>query len=515
MALHEMRLGEVKQHLEEAQGRDTTEVLAMVDALQRLAIKYHFEDEVVAILEALYSVFPTHGDLHEQALCFRLLRQEGFNVSLDMSGWLNIVNSMANAKTLGTDDILALASLHEASHLCMEEEDILEKIGETTARVLKSSLNKISDHDQADFVRHTLQYPVHKSLPIFTSKNIRDGHILSSNYSWSTALYDLALLDSSLNKFIYQVEVQRVSKWWKDLGLEKEMEFARHQPLKWYMWTMATLTKPSLSMERMELLKPISLIYVVDDIFDVKGTLEELIMFTNSIVRWSPDENLPEYMKVCFCVLDNITNEISSEAYRRHGWNPVASLRKSWGHLVEAFLVEARWFANKTYPSSENYLRNAVVTSGVHCTLVHAFFLLGEGITKQRVDILDGLPGFVASTATILRLWDDLGSAKDENQHGYDGSYLEYYKKEHPGCSDASARAHVKGLIAKEWKKLNQECLLSCEFPKSFSKVCLDTARMVPLMYDYDVDQPLLLLKELMNSILFGGEASAMQNGRK
>ncbi|KAI4371674.1 hypothetical protein MLD38_010000 [Melastoma candidum] len=418
-----------------------------------------------------------------------------------ISRWLDVVNSMASAKAPGRDNILALASLHEASHLCIEEEDVLEQIGETTARELKSSLNKITNRDQANFVRHTLRDPVHKSLPIFTSNNIRDGHILPSKYKWSREIYDLALLDSCLNKFRYQGEVQRVSKWWKKLGLEKEMTFARHQPWKWHMWTVATITKPSLSKERMELTKPISPIYIVNDIFDVKGTLDELIMFTNSIVRWSPDENLPV---VCFRVLDNITNEISNEVYRRRGWNPVASLRKSWGRLVEAFLVEASWFANKTYPSMEKYLQNAVVSSGMHCALVHAFFLLGEGITKQRVDMLDGFPGIVASTAAILRLWDDLGSTKDENQHGHDGAYMEYYKKENTGCSDASARAHVKDLIAKEWKKLNRECLLPREFPKSFCDVCLDIARMVPLMYDYDVDHSLLL------TMLFGGRASAM-----
>ncbi|KAI4365067.1 hypothetical protein MLD38_021087 [Melastoma candidum] len=98
---------------------------------------------------------------------------------------------------------------------------------------------------------------------------------------------------------------------------------------------------------------------------------------------------------------------------------------------------------------------------------------LGNGITKGRVDILEDFPGIVSSSATILRLWDDLGSARDENQDGHDGSYVEYCKKEHPGCSDASVRARVEDLIGKEWKKLNRECLLPREFPKSFCKVCL------------------------------------------
>lgn len=75
-------------------------------------------------------------------------------------------------------------------------------------------------------------------------------------------------------------------RWWRDVGLSKEMKFARDQPLKWYIWSMACLTDPSLSQERVELTKPISFIYIIDDIFDVYGTLEELTLFTQAINKY-------------------------------------------------------------------------------------------------------------------------------------------------------------------------------------------------------------------------------------
>lgn len=74
--------------------------------------------------------------------------------------------------------------------------------------------------------------------------------------------------------------------WWKELGLSKELEFARNQPLKWYIWSMACLTDPSLSEQRIDLTKPISLIYIIDDIFDVYGTLDELTLFTQAVDRY-------------------------------------------------------------------------------------------------------------------------------------------------------------------------------------------------------------------------------------
>ena len=81
--------------------------------------------------------------------------------------------------------------------------------------------------------------------------------------------------------------------------------------------------------------------------------------------------------------------------------------------MCNAFLVEAKWFASGSFPNEKEYLKTAIVSTGVHVVLVHMFFLMGNGITKEAVDILDqNNGGLISSTATILRLWDDLGNAK-------------------------------------------------------------------------------------------------------
>ena len=77
------------------------------------------------------------------------------------------------------------------------------------------------------------------------------------------------------------------SRWWNGLGLAQELKLVRDQPLKWYMWTTALLTDPSFSEERIELAKPISLIYIIDDIFDLYGTIDELTLFTEAVNRFA------------------------------------------------------------------------------------------------------------------------------------------------------------------------------------------------------------------------------------
>jgi (3S)-linalool synthase len=68
-----------------------------------------------------------------------------------------------------------------------------------------------------------------------------------------------------------------------DLGLVQEIPIVRDQVLKWYMWSMTTLQGYSFSRYRVEITKIIALIYVVDDIFDLVGTLEELSHFTEAV----------------------------------------------------------------------------------------------------------------------------------------------------------------------------------------------------------------------------------------
>ncbi|KAK9152025.1 hypothetical protein Syun_010334 [Stephania yunnanensis] len=244
----------------------------------------------------------------------------------------------------------------------------------------------------------------------------------------------------------------------------------------------------------------------MDDIFDVYGTLDELVLFTDAINKWDLKamETLPHQMKLVYRAVYDTTNEISHKVLGKHGWDPSNSLRKAWISLCNAFLVEAKWFSSGYVPTAEEYLKNGIISSGVHVVFAHTFFLLGEGITKESIQLIDQTPSQVSTVAAILRLWDDLGSAKDENQEGYDGSYIECFMKDNRSCTLEGAREHVVGLISNEWKRLNKEyCFSPNHLPKSFIKATFNFARMVSLMYNYDNKQRLPSLEKYINSMLY------------
>ncbi|XP_023737000.1 (3S,6E)-nerolidol synthase 1 isoform X2 [Lactuca sativa] len=475
------------------------EDLMMIDALQRLAIDYHFEDEINLILERrnmqyTNTDFFQHQNLYEISLCFRILRQNGFFVLPDY-----FKKFKGNYKEFDRKlnyDIRGLMALYEASQLRIEGEIILDEAEKFSYQILQERM-KFLDDEQATMVRRTLENPCHKTLPFCSLKNsIRDYN--------GTVLQELAELEFNLLQYVHQREINQILRWSKDLGLAKELFLARDQPLKCYLWAMAALTNPNLSTHRIDLTKTILLIYIIDDIFDVYGTINELTVFTEAINRWDIKaiDKLPDYMKSSFKALYNITNEIANNVYEQHGINPIRSLWKAWATLCNAFLVEAKWFASGQIPNADEYLKIGMVTSGVGVLFVHMFFLLGNGTNEGHYDLFNDNHGIISSVSKILRLWDDLGSARDENQDGHDGSYITCFLNEHQGCPSKVARQHVVNLISDAWKSLNKECLAPYPFSATFMKATNNIARMVPLMYSYDNHSSLPLLDDYVKAIL-------------
>nr|GEV27482.1 (3S,6E)-nerolidol synthase 1-like [Tanacetum cinerariifolium] len=217
-------------------------------------------------------------------------------------------------------------------------------------------------------------------------------------------------------------------------------------------------------------------------IFDVYGTIDELTMFTKAVSRWDINalEELPLYMRSSFKAVYDITNEIADKIYVQHGFNPKTFLWKS----------------------ANEYLKIGIVSSGVHVVLVHIFFMLGNATNEEQACLVKDKHAIISSVAKILRLWDDFGSAEDENQDGHDGSYIQYFLNEHEGCSVMVAHEHAENLISDTWKCLNKECLSPNPGSTTFIMAAYNLARLVPLMYSYGEDGSLPLIDNKVKSIL-------------
>ncbi|KAL5207474.1 hypothetical protein ABZP36_031909 [Zizania latifolia] len=494
--LVERRVGlvnDVKELLLRQRRRQNTasggrETLATVDHLQRLCIDHYFQDEVDSAMDdvACLQELVHGGNLHDATLAFRLMREAGHHVSADeVLGRFTDGNGDFDFDLAYSKDVVGLLGLQDISHMNMGAKASLYKAKEFSTKRLESVIKQL-DPNLAKYVRQSLDHPYHVSLMQYKARH----HLsyLQTLPNRCTAMEELALADFQLNKLLHQMEMQEIKRWWLELGLAQEIPVARDQVQKWYVWVMTAIEDASFSRCRIELTKVTSFVYIVDDIFDLVGTQDELSSFTQAIKMWdiAAVDSLPSYMRSCYRALYTITNDIADLVQIEHGVSPINHLKKAWAIMFDAFMKEREWLSAGHVADSEDYLRNGVVTSGIPLVYVHLLFMLGHDLEKDASGFIDHIPPVIFSTAKILRLWDDLGSAKDEAQEGIDGSYKELYLKENPRLSAGEVEEHVRCLITSEWEELNRECFSRRTFSGGFTEAALNVSRMVGVMYAYD-----------------------------
>ncbi|XBI49870.1 hypothetical protein VPH35_113355 [Triticum aestivum] len=438
--------------------KNKREVLTTIDHLKRLCMDHYFQDEIDNAVDSCLALVHS-DDLLEATLSLRLAREAKYDISAD-EVLRKFTDDNGDFKIDHCKDIRGLVSLQDISHLNMGESS-LYKAKEFSRRHLTSAIRHLNPN-LARYVRHSLDHPYHVSLMQYKARY----HLsyLQSLPTRNTAMEELAVAELYLNKLQHQKEMQEVKRWWMDLGLTREIRTARDQVLKWYMWAMTVVQGFSLS-------------------------------------RWdlAAAGSLPGYMLSCYKALYTVTNEIVDMAKKEHGLNPMDQLRNAWETLFDAFLVERKWLSSNQVPSPEDYLRNGIITSGVPLIFLHLFFMLGHDSIE-----LDGnnIPRVIYSSAKIVRLRDDMGSAKDEVQEGFDGSYKEMYLRENP---HADVEEHMLEMITKEWEELNRECFSrtrsSCLSP-SFLLASLNLARMTNIIYGYDNEQRLPVLEDYIGMLL-------------
>ena len=80
-----------------------------------------------------------------------------------------------------------------------------------------------------------------------------------------------------------------------------------------------------------------------------------------------------------------------------------------WATLFDGFMIEGKWLSTNQAPTSKDYLRNGIITSGVPLVFLHIFFMLGHDLTEDNRDYIFRI---ISCPAKIMRLCDDMGSAK-------------------------------------------------------------------------------------------------------
>jgi hypothetical protein len=383
--------------------------LRVIDTVQRLGVAYHFDEEIHAILNSVSMEGQDVGRMHDAHLMtslFRLLRQNKSPTSPELL-LRSLKDGTGGFKKSLREDTQGLLSLYEASHLAFGGEDILDEARVFSTEALRERLPLMRPHLRSS-VDNTLAVPLHWAAPRLQARWFIDHY--AGDGEADQVMLRFAELDFNNMQKLHQQELSRITRWWRNADLNKNLPFARDRLMECFYFATGVASEPGLAACREVVAKAFALIVVLDDIYDIYGTLGELAQFTDAIERWeaAASEQLPEYMKGIYLTIFNFSNEVAEHVRKTHGCDVRFLLKKAWHDLCKAFLLEAKWHYSNYKPTLQEYLDNGWVSVSGPLMLLHAFPMLNEGITQKSIDQLEShYPKLVQMVSKIFRLCND------------------------------------------------------------------------------------------------------------
>ncbi|KAI9083065.1 hypothetical protein K1719_034969 [Acacia pycnantha] len=474
--------------------------LNFIDWIQRLGVAYHFQHEIEEALREIHNIYTSnnnlimldedHNNLHSLALVFRLLRQHGYPISSDVfERFKDVEGKFNNENHTDEDDVEGMLALYEASQLGVHGEKTLEEALHFSYTHLESLIdnNQLSPGLKAR-VSHCLSQPLHKRLSRIEARHYMSFYQHQKDPSQNhIMLLNFSKVDFNMLQQLHQKELGNVTKWWKESELMRKVPYARDRLVEAYFWPLGVSYEPQFSTTRMVATKLVCIICLLDDTYDVYGTLEELELFTEAIHRWdiSPIESLPQCMKVVFEAILQVCNEMETVIEKEGTSNfAMPHVKQAFINLAEAYLTEAKWCNEKYVPSYEEYKDNGVVSSTCPLQMTSVLGLLGNLATKEVFDWISSNPKIFRAFSLIGRLMDDMASHKFEQEREHVASGVECCMKQY-GVSEEDAYKIISDDVKNCWKDINEECLNNpYNIPKSVLECVVNMARDSEVVYE-------------------------------
>ncbi|XP_039144483.1 (-)-germacrene D synthase-like isoform X2 [Dioscorea cayenensis subsp. rotundata] len=454
---------DVKILLKDAKG-SMREEMQLIDALQRLGVAYHFEQE---ISEALWFVNTSSSsghhsysddDLHFVALRFRLLRERHYYVPPYVFN--QFMDGKGKFKEEVSNDLNGLLSLYEAAYLGIPGEDLLDEALDFTRSHLQSLVKHIGP-SLARKVKHALEAPLRKRM---TKLNAR---LYIPIYEEDTeakndVVLELAKLDFHILQLLHREEVKKISMWWKDVGVPTKLTFARDRIVELYFWILGVYFEPQYSRARMMMVKVISMVSLMDDVYDSYGTMVELQHFTGAIQRWDfkAADEMEECLRVAFLAIYQTMGELEDEVLKDGKLYRIDYLRREFEKLAIVYLEEAKWRDECYVPSLAEHLELSIKTSTLNVVACASFIGMGEIAGKHSFDWVTSFPQIIKDVSKLSRLMDDVGGFEVDAKMGrkHVVSTIHCCMNEF-GDSLEEAKARLLHLVEDAWKNINKECL--------------------------------------------------------
>ncbi|PAN20858.1 hypothetical protein PAHAL_3G415900 [Panicum hallii] len=474
--------------------------LRMVDTLEKMGISLGFSGEIDSILDTIYSSWLAKDeeitqDMATCAMAFRLLRLHGYDVASDGLAQFSEESSFYDSVQGYLNDSEALQELYKASHVqIFEEEPVLESIGSWSAKLLKEQLcsNKISRSVDPGEVEHVLKFPSYGTVDrLEHRRNIEQSKI--GGFQMLKSAYRACQIDEGMVALaadgfhscqaLYQQELQSLNSWVKVMRLD-ELEFARLMPLVCLLPPASTMFPSELSEARLAYAMELILVTIVDDLFDVGGSKEEMENLVTLIEKWDAHEEVDfcsETVEIVFRAVYHTSNLLGAKAAAVQNRSVIHHIAELWADLARAMMAEAEWTLRGHVPSLEEYMAVTVPSFGLGPIALTSLYLIGPELTEEMVRSRE-YGEMLRRVATCARLLNDLRTYEREEEQGKATSVL-LRARRHGGSVEA-ARAEVRSAVAASRSELMRLVVRdSGAVPRAVRQEFWNICKVAHLMY--------------------------------
>ncbi|CAL1377981.1 unnamed protein product [Linum trigynum] len=349
--------------------------LRLIDTVQRLEIGYHFEAEIEEALERVHAFGDdlfiniddnNTTDLYHATLRFRLLRQQGFPVSLD--GFRKLKDSEGRFK----------------EQLAANEQGLLSLPSGRSSHKIPS----------------TIHFESKSILPFaFLFGNAFQGCLLGITFyledpSHDETLLAFAKLDFNIVQKLHQQELCEITNWWRSLGVGTNFPYARDRVVECYFELhMLTEAIERLDIKALKLL-PDSMKDIYRVIINTYDEIEMELEKTGS--AFGADYAKAELKRMCRSYFVEV-------GWRTEGYVPTVEEYKTDGYITGSSL---------SVPTS------ALLGMGA------------EIATREAFECLTNEPMVVRALGAITRLQNDIVSHELERKREHVASAVDSYMKE-------------------------------------------------------------------------------------
>nr|WNI01940.1 terpene synthase [Psidium guajava] len=379
-------------------------------------------------------------------------------------------------------DVRGLLSLYEACHLRCHGDAILEEALPFAITCLESIDERKASTSLVKQVSHALKQPLRKGLPRLEARHYIS--LYQEEPSHDEVLLALAKLDFNLLQEQHQKELGKITRWWMDIDVARKFPFARDRIVEMFFWMVGAYFQPEFAVARDILTKAVALVSILDDIYDVYGTLEELVPYTEAIEKWdvAAMDGLPEYMQAHYKELLDLYDEIENELATRGRSYRLAYAKESLKKLARGYFHETKWFHTGYTPTLEEYMPLALLTTGYEMITITALVGMGDVVTRDAFEWLLGDCKILKASQIICRLMDDIASHQFEQKRGHVASSVELLMKEN-GLSEQEAEEELRKRVDDAWKDINEEFLRPTAAPTPVLTRILNISRVMDVLY--------------------------------